>query len=240
MKPMKRLLLPLFVAACVCLASCKSGSGNESAANPSGPSATPTPATTPPPGAEELSEDRFQKDVRQHPEDTTAHYNLGGFYLAEHKYAEAAEQFNFVVSKNPKDVDALGQLGTAYAALNKFDEAIDAFRRAAALAPKDAELHRRLADAYEKSGRQTEAAQERAELARLRPNEHAKELYKQGKYVETIAELQKQADKNEETYLVLGNALLRLNQAKDAVSDFQQAIRMNPKYADAYFRLGNA
>src|SRR5205814_4189281 len=162
-----------------------------------------------------------------------AHFNLGGMYLAEGKYTDAAEEFKFVAAKNPKDVEALRLLGVAYASMNKLDEAIDALRRAAALSPKNAELHQRLAEAYEKSGRQSEAARERAELGRLQPNEHAKELYGQGKYEEALGELQKLSNKNAETYLVLGNVLLKLSRPKEAAADFQQALRMNPQYADA-------
>src|SRR5438067_925662 len=152
MKPMKRLLLPLAVLVSLSFASCKSESSKDSATNPAGPAATPAAESTPPPGAEEISEARFQKDVQQNPDDPTAHFNLGGMYLAEGKYTEAAEEFKFVAAKNPKDVEALRLLGVAYASMNKLDEAIDALRRAAALSPKNAELHQRLAEAYEKSG----------------------------------------------------------------------------------------
>src|SRR2546421_11469736 len=116
MKPMKRLLLPLAVLVSISFASCKSESSKDSAANSSGPAATPAAESAPlPPGAEEISEASLQKDVRQNPDDPTAHFNLGGMYLAEGKYAEAAEEFRFVASKNPKDVEALARLGIAYA-----------------------------------------------------------------------------------------------------------------------------
>ncbi|HEX3558093.1 MAG TPA: tetratricopeptide repeat protein [Pyrinomonadaceae bacterium] len=236
---MKRLLLSLAVFALLSFASCKSESKSETA-NPTQPAATLGTEATPPPGSVEISEATLQKDAQQNPDDPTAHFNLGGMYLAEGKYAEAAEEFKFVTAKNPKDVDALARLGIADAALNKFDEAIDAFKRAAVLSPQNADLHKALADAYEKAGRQTEAARERAEFERLQPNEHAKELYKQGKYEETVVELQKLSNKNAETYLVQGNALLKLNQPKEAADAFRQAVRMNPQYADAYFQLGNA
>ena len=105
-------------------------------------------------------------------------------HVAEGKFAEAADEFKFVVGKNPKDVDALAKLGIAYASANKFDEAVDAYKRAVALSPKSGELHQRLADVYEKTGKTSEAAKERVEFERLQPNERAKELYKAGKYEE--------------------------------------------------------
>src|ERR687888_45136 len=191
MKPMRRLLLSFAALAALSLASCKSESRNDTAANPAsnngqagGGSAA---GATPPPGAEEISEARFQRDAQQSPDDPTAHFNLGGVYLAEGKYPEAAEEFKFVTGKNPK-------------------------------------LRQRLADAYEKAGRRSEAARERAEFERLRPNERAKELYQQGKYEEALGDLQKVADKNAETYFVMGNALLKLNRPGEAASVFRQAV----------------
>ncbi|HYH85879.1 MAG TPA: tetratricopeptide repeat protein [Pyrinomonadaceae bacterium] len=238
---MKRPLLLLSVAAlCASLASCKTDNKTGEAANNSQPSASPVAEFTPPPGAIELSESSLQKDIEKNPEDADAHFTLGELYLTNGKYLEAAGEYKFVVGKNPKDVEALKKMGIAYAAANKPDEAIDAFKRAVALAPKDAELRRRLSDVYEKAGKTAEAARERGEFGRLQPNERAKELYRAGKYEETIVELQKVASKNAETYGLMGATFLKLNQTKEAVSALRQAVRMNPKHADAFFQLGNA
>jgi Flp pilus assembly protein TadD len=241
---MKRLpLLLIFFAIFLSLASCKSESKPDAAANsgpnPQAPGGAATPEATPPPGAEEISEARFQNESRQNPDDPTPHYNLGNIYLAEGKYMEAAAEFKFVADKNPKDVDTLGKMGVAYASANKFDEAIEAFTLAVKLAPANAELRQRLADADEKAGKTAEAAKERAAFQRLQPNEHAKELYKAGKYEEAVTELQKISGKNAETYFLMGLALLKLNQLKEAASVLRQAVRLNPKYADAFFQLGN-
>src|SRR5947209_11956279 len=219
---MKRLLFfVIFTALAFSFASCKSAS-NSAPANNAQPAATPAAEFTPPPGAEEISEDRFKKDAQQNPEDPTPHFNLGNIYLAEGKFDDAAGEFKFVVGKNPKDVEALAKLGIAYTSANKLDDAIDAFKRALALTPNSAELHQRLADAYEKAGKSSDAAKERAALQRLEPNEHSKELYKAGKYEEALAESQKVAGKNAETYFVMGNALRKLNQMKEAASAFKQ------------------
>ena len=223
MNLMKRLLFLVSIAALsLSIAACKSTSDNESA-NTSQPAATPAAEFTPPPGSEEISADRFQREVQQNPEDPVPHFNLGNIYLVEGKFAEAADEFKFVVAKNPKDVDALAKMGIAYASANRFDEAVDAYKRAVALSPESGELHQRLAEVYEKAGKSSEAAKERGEFERLQPNEHAKELYKAGKYEEALGESQKVSNKNAETYYVMGNALLKLNRAKDAASAFRQA-----------------
>ena len=151
MSLMKRLLFFVSLAAlALSFAACKSGSNT---ANTSQPASTPAAEFTPPPGSEEISADRFQKEVQQNPEDPVPHFNLGNIYLLEGKFAEAADEFKFVVAKNPKDVDALAKLGIVYASANKFDEAVDAYKRAVALSPKSGELHQRLAEVYEKAGK---------------------------------------------------------------------------------------
>jgi tetratricopeptide (TPR) repeat protein len=209
MNLMKRLLpLLLLVTFSPLFASCRSESKPDATAGAT-PSA-PSNAATPPPGMVEVSTDTFRKDVEQNPEDPVAHYNLGTAYLAEGKFSEAAEEFKFVVSKNSKDSDALAKLGISYASAGRPVEAADAFKRALALTPNSAELHQRLAEVYEKSGKTSDAAKERAQVRKLRPNDHATELYKQGRYEEAVGELQKSADKNAESYALLGFALLKL------------------------------
>ena len=163
------LMLVAYAALVFSLASCKSASGNSESANNAQPNASPAAAFTPPPGAEEISEDRFKKDAQQNPDDPTPHFNLGNIYLAEGKFDEAADELKLVVSKNPKDVDALAKLGIAYASANKYDDAIDAFKRAIALSPNSADLHRRLADAYDKSGRGADAERTNRTRAGSRP-----------------------------------------------------------------------
>src|SRR5215213_6578676 len=97
-----RRLFPLLLALTLAslFASCRSEEKPDASA-----SATPNASATPPPGMVEVTTDTFRKDVQQNPEDPVAHYNLGTAYLAEGKFAEAAEEFKFVASKNPKDSD---------------------------------------------------------------------------------------------------------------------------------------
>jgi cytochrome c-type biogenesis protein CcmH/NrfG len=93
MNPMKRLLSLVATALLAfSFASCKSASSNSESANNAQPNAASAAEFTPPPGAEEISEDRFRKDARQNPDDPTPHFNLGNIYLAEGKFDEAADE----------------------------------------------------------------------------------------------------------------------------------------------------
>ncbi len=234
MNQMKRLLPFLLIVALTPLfASCKSESKPDASKGATA-NATPTPFVV------EVSTDTLKKDVQQNPEDTTAHYNLGTAYSYEGKFDAAAEEFKFVVSKNPNDSNALAKLGDSYKSAGKLEEAADAFRRALALTPDSADLHQSLADVYEKLGKASDASKERAQVERLRPNQRAAELYKDGKYEEALAELRKVSNKNAETHALIGSALLKLNEAKEAVSAFREAVKLKPDYSDAYFQLGNA
>ncbi len=233
MNLMKRLPPLLLLSALILsAASCRS----------EGPAAAPdTNAAAPPPtpGAVEVSEETFRKELQQNPEDPAALYNLGTVLLASGKYADAAEQFKAVAAKEPTNVDALAKAGIAYASAGKLAEAADAFEGALRLQPKSAELHRRLAEVYEKAGRTAEAERERAEAGRAEPNARAKELYTSGKYLDALNELRAAPKRDAESFYFEGLALLKLKQPAEALAAFGQATRLEPKYADAHFQLGN-
>jgi cytochrome c-type biogenesis protein CcmH/NrfG len=248
MHPMKRLR-PLLILSALLLsfASCKSESRPDAA---SAPGATPAASgpnngaasaeATPPPGAVEVSEATFRKELEQNPDDPVARYNLGTIYLANGKFAEAAEEFKVVTAKEPQNVEAFAKMGIAYASANKLKEAVDAFKGALKLQPKNAELHRRLAEVYEQYGMTAEAERLRAEFKRLEPNARAKELYQAGKYEDALGELRKGSRRDAESFYVEGLALLKLQQPGEAASVLRQAARMKPNYADTFFQLGNA
>lgn len=232
MNPSKRLPLLLLCSALLLSAACKSESR---------PAANANVEPTPPPGMAEMSTATLKKDVEQNPEDLVARYNLGTFYFAEGKYAEASEQFKFVVENKPDDVEALDKLGMSYAAANRFDEAADAFQRALRLQPENAAYyHQALADVYEKSGKTAEAAGERAAFQKLDPNVRVKVMFRAGKYEEAAAEARKVSPPNAETQFILGDALFKLKRAGEALDAYKEAVRLNPKYGEAYFQMGNA
>jgi len=120
MNPMKRLsLLLLLNALLLSFVSCQSESKPDAAAapgaSPEAAGVAPNAESTPPPGAVEVSEATFQKELQQNPEDPVAHYNLGTVYHASGKFAEAAEEFKAVAAKEPQNVDAFAKMGIAYA-----------------------------------------------------------------------------------------------------------------------------
>lgn len=110
---------PLFaLALCLCLAACRSEGGKAPTPQPApGAAETPAAAVTPPPGAEEISEDRFQKELAKDPNDTVARYNLANLLFAQGKYKEAAAEYERVVAQDAKDFEALARLGNARMAL---------------------------------------------------------------------------------------------------------------------------
>lgn len=238
-----KLSPPLFALVfCLCLVSCRSEGGKAPtpAAAPGADAANPAAPATPPPGTEEISEDRFQKEIAKDPNDMVARYNLANLLSAQGKHREAAAEYERVVAGDAKDFDALARLGNARMALGDHAAAIDAYKRAAEVSPQSAEIRVRLADALARAGRAEEAAAERVAAARLNPNEAGKLLVGERKYEEAVAELQKVGRKNAETYLLIGDAYFGLKKFAEAAAAYQQAVRRDPKSSATYFQLGNA
>ncbi len=235
---MNRLLsITLLLAVVMLCPSCRSNNQNTTNGQTN---ATPAADATPPPGTEEISEARYQKDIQQNPDDAVAHYNLANVYFAQSKFKEAAGEYQKVVERDPKDFDALGRLGMSYAGLNQYPEAIDAYKKALQINQKNGELHQLLGEAYAKAGQTKDAEQQQREAQRLQPNETAKQLLKDGKAQEALAETQKVFAKNAETYAVMGDAQFRLNQFEDALKSYRQSLRLDPKFPNAQFQIGNA
>ena len=78
--------------------------------------------------------------------------------------------------------------------------------------------------------------------SRIYTEEGAKLLLRYSKFDEAEEALTKaiQYDKNNfEAYYYRGCAKVNATKYKEAIADFEQAVELNPGYADAYFNLGN-
>lgn len=246
MKSNKRPLLALLVCPLVlALAACKDE------APPQQPSETAAASPSPMTQAEALKgvETQLQEEARQNPDDPNSFYNLGNVYTAQGRHREAADEYEKAVAKSPKDFEALTRLGDARLALGQTDEAVKAYQRALEAKPDYGEARLRLSEAYAKAGRAADAERERAEALRVAPNEAGKRLLGENKLAEAIAELQKVPNKNAETYLLIGSAHLHLDAQPGASKDehktaalaaYREAVRLDPKHANAQFNLANA
>ena len=66
-----------------------------------------------------------KEEVRENPDDESAHFNLGYAYYKSGMYKEAIESFRQAIRIDPDDAGAHFNLGDAYLGLNDEDSALE-------------------------------------------------------------------------------------------------------------------
>lgn len=162
--------------------------------------------------------DSYQKAVRADARHVEANYGLGIAYMNLKQANEALAAFANVIAAqpNPRVREAFVYTGLIHYALKRYDAAAESLGRAAALGDIGPGAHYFLGKAYQQQGRDAEA------LASLR---------------KATNDPQHAADAN----LSVGLLLLKLNQAKGAITPLEQAVRLGAQpIAFAQMLLGNA
>lgn len=191
----------------------------------------------------------------QTPADPTAaqRFNNDGLRKARAGYnKEAIEDYNQAIEKNPNDATAYLNRGVARHTLGDAGAAIRDYEQALKLDPNSAVLHSNLSYAYYdrqnydkalEAGNQAVAldgnfAQAHINLANARAKKGDNDAALQD-YAQAIA-LRPQAPILAGAYNNRGNVQFALNRTREAIGDYNQAIRLNSNYADAYYNLGLA
>jgi len=150
---------------------------------------------------------------------TEAHYALGRIYYEQSRYPEAVAQLQRVVALESDNYRAHDNLGLCYDALQRDTEALRHFLRALDLV-KDAHpeydwVYANLAEFFLKRDQDEKAFQLAAEAAK-RNNGSARNFY------------------------LAGRALVKLDRDETSLRWLNQAVELDPQYAEAHFQLGQA
>jgi tetratricopeptide (TPR) repeat protein len=167
----------------------------------------------------ELALASYEKVRTLDPDDERAPYGLGNVYVDLHCNDSAIEAYVNALKLNRKYLEALIGLGYAYAAKERFDDAEAQFR--AALDIKSDNVEAKLG------------------LGRIH-------LLK-GKYPEAITQINLvintpsvEIKGKASAHVVLGDVYWKQEKRKEAIAQFEEAIRLKPDFAWAYVELGNA
>jgi len=162
--------------------------------------------------------------LRIDPQSTFARLNLG-IYLHNNVGLEPAiEQYEAALRLNPQDAKAHSNLAAALIALGRFGEAIEHASRAIELMPTLASAHHNLSLAMTQTGRSAEA--EAAAREAIRHQRDNARLY--------------HSPETPDPYASLGVALFKQGRFEEAITAFEQALRINPAFEDARVNLGAA
>ena len=155
-------------------------------------------------GREDEALQDFGLAVEADPNDQVAHHEIGKILFRRGQVQEAIGHFRTAVRLQPKDASAWYNLAFAQRTAQKFPDAAESYRRYAALAPEDPDGYYGLAESLRQSGQASGA------VAAYRQYLEKEKRPSEQKWVqranERIAELQPQADMEEQAAAALASA----------------------------------
>ncbi|MFL5339042.1 MAG: tetratricopeptide repeat protein, partial [Gemmataceae bacterium] len=147
------------------------------------------------------------------PQSPGARLNLGVVLFRRGAWQEAADEYLAAVRLKDDYAEAHYSYGAALLQLGRADDALREFRRARELRPGFPQINQDIAMALATKGDWPEAAKLWEEVTR-----------------EALGQAT--------PYYNLGNALAKLHRHRDAIAAYQQALVLDPQYAEAWCNLG--
>jgi tetratricopeptide (TPR) repeat protein len=197
----------------------------------------------------------FKKSVELNPKNEPAKLGysealvLKGDKSFEEVSVESSTYFyEQAIKFNANNAAAHAGLGEALDSMGKSDLAIVSYEKALALDPALTELFAPAGILYYQKGEIAKAEGYLAKALAARPTDGETQyfygliLYKQNRNDEALRALQSsiKTAPTPEAYLTLGEVYDRLEREREAIQSYQEAIRLNPKYAEAHYNLGVA
>jgi tetratricopeptide (TPR) repeat protein len=201
----------------------------------------------------ELQEAIMLHRLEKYPGDFTSQFNLGALMLARGDHADAVACLRGAVAARPGNVVALNTLGAALLSAGTATEAAEFFARALQANPRYTNARYNLANALAEQRRWEQAAaafrqvlaenpgdagarQHLGEVLRLWGDERAEA----GRLEEAAAHLRESLDFRRDDAVLhsdLGAVLARLGRFRDAVPEFEAALRIDPTLETARHNL---
>lgn len=156
------------------------------------------------------------------------HYNNGYKYLQKKNYKVALEEFGEALVIKPDYYQAYMGLGDTYKAMKNYKKAIENYKKGIEII-NPIYLNKKLlqAEDYEESGNLIKAAETYRYILTIEPKAGFKVLLG-NKYIKLSLKKNPKKEANEKATL-----------EKNAIKAYQEAYKIDPKYADAYFKVGN-
>jgi tetratricopeptide (TPR) repeat protein len=188
----------------------------------------------------------LEKAVKLEPNDREARLALGSMYLDDRRPADAIKQAEAVLTKEPANLEALNLLGSGRLITGEHEKAIAAFRSIIAAAPLDRRGPYLLGLAFTAQGKQGEAIQA-FEAALALDSAFADPLIRlveldrsAARLDQALARVKRQigaAGDSPRLENLLGVVHLARGETEAAERAFLEAIKLEPRFSDAYVRL---
>ena len=201
----------------------------------------------------ELQEAIMLHRLEKYPGDFTAQFNLGLLALGHGRNADGVRYLRGAVAARPDHPVALNTLGAALLSIGNVNEAAGLFERALAANPQYTDAHFHLALALSEQQRWEPAAAELRKVLAENPDHPAARQHlglvlrlwgyqsaKQGSLEEAAAHLRESLRFSRDDAVLhsdLGAMLARLGRVREAVPEFEAALRLDPKMEAARHNL---
>jgi protein O-mannosyl-transferase len=199
-------------------------------------------------GAVEEAAPLLAEGVRGNPSMPEFHVALGMTLQRLGRTDEAIAEFQEAVRLKPSSADALNNLGVALLSRGRVEEALRACEEAVRLMPESGMARANLGYALLRTGRTSEAATQLTESLRLQPSYgpahyiFANVLQQTGRLEEAAQEYRaslalQSGPATAQIHNDLGVTLARLGRMREAIAQFNEALRVKPDHAEARANL---
>jgi tetratricopeptide (TPR) repeat protein len=191
--------------------------------------------------------EEFKATLDARPDHWASHYNLGGFYLSQHDYRQAAAFYETAIRLQPRAIQPYVNISFAYNALGLNDKAEQSLRAASELEPKSFEVNLNLGLLLGEMGRFEEAGSFLQKAAELDP-QSAVAVYNLGVINAQLGRINSAIDYLRRAYRLppanpqygysLAFYLLQSGNVSDSAKILQRIVGQKAPYIDAIFLLG--
>lgn len=195
--------------------------------------------------------------IRSEPEKSFAyHYNLGMASFEERHFDEAIKHFKRSIELNPNIARTHIEISTCYMMIGQFGEAVTHLEKALMIDPRMTEAHNSLGVALMNLGRLREAERQFQSVltssdyeTKYIPLYNLGMLSMQEKHYERALEYFHQALTQEDDISLdyriqlrtqVGNCHYEMKQYREAFTEFDQALVLNPRMIDVAWRAGHS
>ncbi len=188
----------------------------------------------------------YQAILEAYPRSAVAQYSVGGLYMREGKYAEAAEHINLAVQYEPGNYKAWYNKGALALRQGKPDESLEALNKCLEIKEYPKALFSR-ALLYQGTARPDLALTDIEKVLLVQP-QNARAWYIRGDCMEQQNNLVMAMDNYNKAleyepgeplfYIRRGLLYAKNNQAEIGLRDLEKAISLSPRNAEAYYYRG--
>jgi tetratricopeptide (TPR) repeat protein len=154
----------------------------------------------------------FTDLLKVHPDMTAAHFTLGNIYANEHRFREAADEYQVVTLQAPANTEALGAEVETLLNVSAYTDALTPAKNYVSRKPNDASAHIMLGMVYRGLGDYAKAEPELELGAARKPDDF-------------------------EAQYQLGSVLAHLGRPQEALPRLRKAVALNPREKSAQFQL---